>query len=167
MKEILGKRWGCSPDRDSVAARSAATVGSEPPPPDRAPDRLHLGRAGLAGRWPRQPHEDHRHGFGEGQGAEDHRRLDRRAQLEATCLNVGEGKETVFNGSLFLVNEETGERIEVGGVVSRPAPTTSGSRETYVAAIARPQRLRPELKIGCYESFPKTEGQTPPSPEPP
>ena len=76
----------------------------------------------------------------------------------ATCLNVAEGKEAVFNGQLYLVDADSGERTSVGGVVSRPDPSTSGSRETYVAAIARPQRLVPQLVISCYETFPQDGG---------
>jgi hypothetical protein len=77
----------------------------------------------------------------------------------ATCLNVADGKDTVFEGDLFLVDEETGERTSAGGVVSSgPSRSFSGSRETFVAAIARPQRLRPELTIGCYETFPQDGG---------
>ena len=65
----------------------------------------------------------------------------------------------VFNGELYLVNVDTGERIHAGGVVSTSGRRTfSGRRDSYVASRERAQHLKPELTIGCYQSFPQDGG---------
>lgn len=77
----------------------------------------------------------------------------------ASCQGSEAGK-TWFDGNLFLVDLDTGERIHAGGVVSTSGERMiSGSRDWYVAAHERPARLMPELTITCYENFPLHGGR--------
>jgi Ca2+-binding RTX toxin-like protein len=72
----------------------------------------------------------------------------------AGCTGAAPGTAW-FDGHLYLVDLDSGERIYTGGVVSTSGERLiSGTREWFVAAIERPQRLMPELTIGCYENFP-------------
>lgn len=60
-----------------------------------------------------------------------------------------------FEGDLYLIDADTGERIYTGAVTSTSgAAQFSGTREWQVAARERPVRLFPELTIHCYENFP-------------
>ncbi len=89
----------------------------------------------------------------------------------ATC--EGSVKPTTFNGELYLVDAETGERTHVGGVVSITGQQSfSGNRDHNVSAIARPQHLIPELVINCHETdpldgSPETDVSGPPVTVPP
>jgi Ca2+-binding RTX toxin-like protein len=72
----------------------------------------------------------------------------------AGCTGAAPGTAW-FDGDLFLVDLDTGERIYVGGVVSTSGErVVSGTSEWAVNAIERSQRLMPELMIHCYENFP-------------
>ena len=71
----------------------------------------------------------------------------------------GAAGHIVFNGELYLVNVDTGERIHTGGVVSTSGQRTfSGKRDWYVDSREREQHLKPELIISCYQSFPQDGG---------
>lgn len=72
----------------------------------------------------------------------------------AGCQGAAPGKAW-FAGDLYLVDVETSERIYTGAVTSASGRANiSGNREWTVVAKEREQRLRPELTIYCYESFP-------------
>ena len=79
-------------------------------------------------------------------------------QWSATCQNVSDGSAW-FNGELYMIDANTGERIHVGGVVSTSGRrTVSETREWWVSSLPRPRRLIPELTIGCYEPSPLDGG---------
>jgi hypothetical protein len=63
----------------------------------------------------------------------------------ATCVGAAPGKAS-FQGSLYLVDLDTGERIYLGGVFSG-----SGKTDQLVYARDRAQRLGVELTISCFE----------------
>ncbi len=54
-----------------------------------------------------------------------------------------------YDGHVYLVDLDTGERTYVGGFA-----TASYTHEIRVVAIARAQRLTPEVIATCYEQFP-------------
>jgi len=65
-----------------------------------------------------------------------------------------------YDGDLYLVDVDTGERIHAGGVVDTSGSgMVSGTREWFVQATVREQRLFPELTIHCYENFPLHGGR--------
>lgn len=65
-----------------------------------------------------------------------------------------------YDGNLYLIDVDTGERIHAGGVVDTSGQSTiSGKREWFVQASARERRLFPELRIGCFENFPLHGGR--------
>jgi RTX calcium-binding nonapeptide repeat (4 copies) len=77
----------------------------------------------------------------------------------ASCNGASPGTAW-FDGHLYLVDVDTGERIYTGAVASTSgASVISGSRDWYVSARERPQRLFPELTIYCYENFPLHGGR--------
>jgi len=77
----------------------------------------------------------------------------------ATCNGAKPGTAW-FDGALHLVDEDTGERIDAGGVPHTSGErTVSGQRTWFVSARKRPRRLKPELTIGCYENFPLHGGR--------
>jgi Ca2+-binding RTX toxin-like protein len=65
-----------------------------------------------------------------------------------------------FDGRLTLVDLDTNERIDAGGVVSTSgAAAIAGTRDWSVTPQERSLRLMPELTIYCYENFPLHGGQ--------
>jgi RTX calcium-binding nonapeptide repeat (4 copies) len=82
-------------------------------------------------------------------------------QIDWTAACEGAAPGTAwFDGDLFLVDLDTGERIHAGGVVSTSGERLiSGTRDWFVASRDRPARLMPELTIGCYENFPLHGGR--------
>lgn len=77
----------------------------------------------------------------------------------AACQGASPGTAW-YDGDLYLVDVDTGERIHAGGVVDTSGQgMVSGKREWLVAAGAREQRLFPELRIHCYENFPLHGGR--------
>jgi hypothetical protein len=65
-----------------------------------------------------------------------------------------------YEGELYMVDTDTGERIHVGGVVDTSGQRqVSGKREWFVASADRPRVLFPELTIHCYENFPLHGGR--------
>jgi hypothetical protein len=60
-----------------------------------------------------------------------------------------------YEGSLHLVDLDTGERTYIGG---GPGMAAAGVRDRRIAAIAREQHLRPELEITCYVTVPFLHG---------
>jgi hypothetical protein len=77
----------------------------------------------------------------------------------AACNGAAEG--TVwFDGELYLVDLDTGERIHAGGVVSTSGQSLiAGKRDWFVSSRERSARLMPELTIHCYENFPLHGGR--------
>jgi hypothetical protein len=79
----------------------------------------------------------------------------------ASCQGVSAGKTPVYNGELYMVDLDTGERHHAGGVVDTSGQrSVSGKRDWYVTARRREQHLRPEFTIDCYEQFPQLGGPT-------
>jgi hypothetical protein len=77
----------------------------------------------------------------------------------AACQGASPGTAW-FDGDLYMVDLDSSERHYVGGVVSTSGSSTvSGTREWFVSAIERSQRLMPELTIHCYENFPLHGGR--------
>jgi Ca2+-binding RTX toxin-like protein len=65
-----------------------------------------------------------------------------------------------YEGDLYMIDVDTGERHYVGGVVDTSGQrSVSGTREWAVAARERRQTLFPELTIYCYENFPLHGGR--------
>ena len=65
-----------------------------------------------------------------------------------------------YDGELYFVDVDTGERIHVGGVVDTSGEReVSGKREWFVSSEDRERRLFPELTIGCFENFPLHGGR--------
>jgi Ca2+-binding RTX toxin-like protein len=65
-----------------------------------------------------------------------------------------------YDGDVFFVDSDTGERIYAGGVVDTSGGrSVSGAFEWVVQAEARERRLFPELSIDCYEPFPLHGGR--------
>jgi Ca2+-binding RTX toxin-like protein len=65
-----------------------------------------------------------------------------------------------YDGHLYMVDVDTGERIYVGGVVDTSGQgAVSGTREWAVSSIERERRLFPELTIHCYQNFPLHGGR--------
>jgi len=62
------------------------------------------------------------------------------------CNGAGAGGAS-YTGSLNLVDEQTGERIYLGGVSS-----ASGKTRQIVEARPTWRRMRPELKISCWDN---------------
>jgi hypothetical protein len=76
----------------------------------------------------------------------------------ATCHGSPADK-AVFLGTIFMVDSETGERIEVSGVADASHQLSiSGTRTWYASSRKRPWTLTPELTIGCHEDFPLDGG---------
>jgi Ca2+-binding RTX toxin-like protein len=72
----------------------------------------------------------------------------------ASCYGAEPGTEW-YDGHLYMVDAETGERIYVGGVVNTEGrQTVTEKKEWWVSAKKRPQHLVPELTIGCFQNFP-------------
>jgi RTX calcium-binding nonapeptide repeat (4 copies) len=72
----------------------------------------------------------------------------------ATCTGAAPGTAW-FEGDLYLVDADTGEREYAGGVVSTSGSASfSGTRDWSVSARERSRRVFPELQIHCYENFP-------------
>lgn len=77
----------------------------------------------------------------------------------AGCTGAAPGTAW-FDGELYLVDLDTGERIHAGGVVSTSGERLiSGRRDWFVSSRARSARLMPELTIHCYENFPLHGGR--------
>lgn len=77
----------------------------------------------------------------------------------AGCTGAAPGTAW-FDGELYMVDLDTGERIHVGGVVSTSGQSLiSGRRDWFVASRERAARLMPELTIHCYENFPLHGGR--------
>jgi hypothetical protein len=68
---------------------------------------------------------------------------------QAGCQGASEATDN-YDGHLYMVDLDTGERTYVGGVVS-----ASGVRDTRELAAARARHLRPELEITCFVAFPQ------------
>ena len=64
----------------------------------------------------------------------------------ATCIGAGPSGAS-YQGFLYLVDVDTGDRTFMGGVSSAP-----GKAEQLVHAKARQQRLQPELQISCFDN---------------
>jgi Ca2+-binding RTX toxin-like protein len=64
----------------------------------------------------------------------------------ATCQGAAAGADN-YQGNLYLVDVDTGERIYLGGVSS-----ATGKATQVVDARARERHMRPELQISCFES---------------
>lgn len=76
----------------------------------------------------------------------------------ANCHGVPAAK-AVYNGTIFMVDVETGERIEVSGVVDTSGRlSVSGKTTWFVNSRKRPWTLAPELTINCHEDFPLDGG---------
>jgi hypothetical protein len=76
----------------------------------------------------------------------------------AQCHGVPAGK-AIYTGVIFVVDVETGERIEIGAVVDTSGSlSVSGTRAWYVSSRRRPWTLAPELTIECHEDFPLDGG---------
>ncbi len=72
----------------------------------------------------------------------------------ASCFGADPGTEW-YDGSLYLVDAETGERIDTGGVVNTEGRQSVTETKTWwVSAKKRPQHLIPELTVGCFQNFP-------------
>jgi Ca2+-binding RTX toxin-like protein len=72
----------------------------------------------------------------------------------ASCEGVPEGSAW-YDGHLYMIDADTGERIYVGGVVNTSGHrNVSETREWWVSSLPRPRRLIPELTIGCFQNFP-------------
>jgi Ca2+-binding RTX toxin-like protein len=77
----------------------------------------------------------------------------------AACTGAAPGTAW-YDGELYLVDADSGERIHAGGVVDTSGrASVSGAREWFVASIERPRLLFPELTIHCYENFPLHGGR--------
>ena len=66
-------------------------------------------------------------------------------EYEVRCLGAGP-RGASYTGNLNLVDEKTGERIYLGGVSS-----AKGSVRQIVSPQAVWRRLRPELKVSCWD----------------
>jgi Ca2+-binding RTX toxin-like protein len=72
----------------------------------------------------------------------------------ASCEEVPEGKAW-YDGHLYMIDADTGERIYVGGVVNTSGhKNVTEMREWWVSSLPRPRTLIPELTIGCFQNFP-------------
>jgi RTX calcium-binding nonapeptide repeat (4 copies) len=72
----------------------------------------------------------------------------------ATCRGAAPGTAW-YDGDLYMIDVETGERMYVGAVVDTSGrASVSGRREWFASSRERPWVLKPELTIGCYENFP-------------
>ena len=72
----------------------------------------------------------------------------------AACSGAAPGTAW-YDGDLYMIDADTGERNYVGGVVDTSGQrTVSGKKEWYVSSLKRSRRLFPELTIGCFENFP-------------
>lgn len=78
----------------------------------------------------------------------------------ASCHGASPGT-AFYDGDLYMVDVDTGERHYVGGVGDASgAQSVTRTREWSVSSLPREQSLRPELTINCYESFPLHGGPT-------
>jgi Ca2+-binding RTX toxin-like protein len=60
-----------------------------------------------------------------------------------------------YDGDLYMVDADTGERIYVGGVVDTSGQrTVTHTLEWFVSSAERERRLLPELTINCFQNFP-------------
>jgi Ca2+-binding RTX toxin-like protein len=76
-----------------------------------------------------------------------------------SCNGAAAGKAW-FDGDIYMIDADTGERIYVGGVGSTSGERiVSGTRDWFVSSIERPRRLFPELTLTCYENFPLHGGR--------
>ena len=77
----------------------------------------------------------------------------------ANCTGAAPGTAW-YDGELYLVDADTGERIHAGGVVDTSGRSAvSGKRDWFVASVERPRILFRELTIHCYENFPLHGGR--------
>jgi Ca2+-binding RTX toxin-like protein len=76
-----------------------------------------------------------------------------------SCNGAAPGKAW-FDGHIYMIDADTGERTYVGGVVSTSGERiVSGTRDWFVSSSERPKRLFPELTLSCYENFPLHGGR--------
>jgi hypothetical protein len=72
----------------------------------------------------------------------------------ASCEGVPDG-HAWYDGNLYMIDADTGERIYVGGVVNTSGQkSVTETREWWVSSLPRPRTLIPELTIGCFQNFP-------------
>lgn len=72
----------------------------------------------------------------------------------ASCFGAEAGTEW-YDGSIHLLDADTGERIDAGGVVNTEGrQTVTETKIWWVSAKKRPQHLIPELTVGCFQNFP-------------